>query len=354
MGVGLVAKAPAEANGLGQRFLILHLVVTRPFHLAHQLDAGVVGHHPDDVLVLQRHRIVFALSHQVVVDVEGGDHLAAALDFNVAERADTRGAARQVEQIEGTGQRRYGVGAGAAHLAHHVDLDAAHLPQGDFGKGVGGPLTTAAQAGVHLGEAVNDGALGLIDGEAVHVDRPQVVERYGAVAVHFQRVALARGSPDVHRQLVAGAHLVVLGRGQVHARLEAEFFGVEEFKAEDLLFFFGDLVQRRVALRVLTGVLPGHHAAASVVRRPRGASARLPHPADAAHQLAHLGAGHAPDDGLRLDLLVGDALRLGPLEVLPDLGVAELIDPDLAQILLRQVHGLRYGSGSVGKSNHEE
>ena len=128
------------------------------------------------------------------------------------------------------------IGSRGAYLTHHVDHDGAGVTQG-------GAQRTAAIAGAHCG---TDLRLGGSDRHACHHDG--TIARDGDVTLRGdgQLEGLLRSPVDIDDHLVTRTQHVVLGRGDIHIRLEAQRATVENVMTEDLLTRTGGDITRRL------------------------------------------------------------------------------------------------------------
>ncbi|KAF5037993.1 hypothetical protein DSECCO2_558850 [anaerobic digester metagenome] len=151
--VGVSAVAARIADEVFQRFALFQFVPHGALHLTNGLRQNAVGFHHHDVAFLQGdvgHVVPF---HQVLVEVDRSDGLARTEEPYVADAPDAAGATGGIEGMESGGERAEGIGAGPLHLAHHVDLDAPHVADGDGQESVG---LAGAEVGIDGGKFILD------------------------------------------------------------------------------------------------------------------------------------------------------------------------------------------------------
>ena len=333
--IGVFGEPAGVVDQVLDAFARRNLIGHGAAHRALDLRSGSGGLDDQVVAVLGKNQGRLAGVAQVAVEVEGLDRLAPAHHAHAAHRAGLGGSARGGHEVEGAvggGQR---VGSGLLNLAGHVDRDAA-------GEAEGRVDLVAREVEVG-GQALGDGFVGFGEGHARDVEAPEVGEFDESAGVHLEGLAHQGGSVDGHREFVAGAdevvgrslhHLVALGVGlevglfkEVHAKDVAavgDFFWLRKAVGR-VGFFFAALFGGFFGIPLVAlGPLELGHAGLEL----GGFFGRK------AHRRGHgFGVGLA------------EALGLAAGDHLLNLGVAELVDADVTQVLGREGGGGNKGYG---------
>ena len=156
----------------------------------------------DDVAGLQSHVFGFVTADNEVVQVERGDGLTVALEFDGAHAAVDTGAATGKHGVDQGGQAREVVGARLLGLAHHKHGDAAQLAQG-------GIDLNGVEDG---GDAFAQGLFQVFDAHAAQGDGTDFGQVDLAAAVKGLAACKVNTAPDLDAHFVAWAQ-DVFGRG---------------------------------------------------------------------------------------------------------------------------------------------
>ena len=170
---------------------------------AGQGHAGACGGDHDDVAGLQGGVFGFVALGNEVIQIEGGDGFAAALELDGAHAAVHAGATAGKHGVDQGGQAAQVVGAGLARLADHINRDAAQLAQAGVDSDVG-------EDGGH---AAAQGGFEVFDLHAVELDGADFGQADLAVAVECLAAAVVGAAPDLDAHLVTGAEHVFAGCG---------------------------------------------------------------------------------------------------------------------------------------------
>jgi hypothetical protein len=142
-------------------------------------------------------------AHQEIVEIEGGQALAAALDLDVAEAAGRRWPPGAHQRLDHGGQAADAVGARLGNEAGDVHAQAAQLAERD----------TELEVAEHLRDALADRGRQVGIAHTGHQDRPDARDADAAAAIDQQPQIGIDRAPQCDQDLVAGLDQIV-GRHQ--------------------------------------------------------------------------------------------------------------------------------------------
>ncbi len=251
--------APRQADEIGAG----HLLVRRRFEGVGAGDNALGADdrsswpHEDGVALLEDERQGRALQKEVV-EVVGGDHLAAAQDLDATVGAVAGNAAGRVQVEQDAVVGPADEAARVGHVAADIDADGAGVV--DCG-------VNPDRAGEHPGHRRRDDALKLGGGDASHVDRAHADDEDVARDVHHLHAAGVHGPEHVDDDGVARLDQIVGPVGRPAAGEGAgEQLGAEQLDREVVGERDADL---RLRERVLL------HGLADRRRRGRGSGQRV-------------------------------------------------------------------------------
>ena len=177
-------KPARQSDELLSRRPALQLVDRRAPDFSLHADLGPHGRHEDDIAGLQPGIRPRVATQQQVVKIQRADRPAVALVLDPAQRADRLDASAGKQCMRDGRETAHHVRTGTIHVAEHEHAYGAQLPHRD----------ARADADHLLADAILKHASHLVETEARDLDRAELWEVDGAVAIDDQRVVAARFS----------------------------------------------------------------------------------------------------------------------------------------------------------------
>ena len=222
--IGISGEAARVAQNGGHALALLHLIIHRALHLALYVDQAVVRADHNHVVILQTDIALGVPVQDVVIHVYRGNHPAAAIHLDVAQRTDVVDASGRIQSIKSRGQRTQRIRAGHDHFAHDLHLHGAYFAHRQQDVGV-------LEITPHLLFQVVVGLLHRKSGQRKEAD---ILDGHVSVGRDGLFIRLLRRAPHFDGHFVSRAQPVVCRSGNVQAWLKSQPFIIKNITAENL------------------------------------------------------------------------------------------------------------------------